>query len=136
MRQSEAAGGGQEQPAPNPADQANSLSLDALVLSDVEAGKFNVAFVYAGPVGDGRWRYAHNQGREYIADEFSAIYCANVSDFRKNRSNVATLCGVIECTTSLTGMIAGACAQADGRNRIWRYCLVSHSHFVILSVFS
>ena len=29
-------------------------------------GKFNVAFVYVGPVGDGGWTYAHDQGRRYL----------------------------------------------------------------------
>ncbi len=32
----------------------------------VEEGMTNVAFVYVGPIGDGGWTYAHNQGREYL----------------------------------------------------------------------
>jgi len=35
----------------------------------VEEGKFNVAFVYVGPIGDGGWTYAHNEGREYLESE-------------------------------------------------------------------
>ncbi len=34
-------------------------------------GMFNVAFVYVGPIGDGGWTYAHNQGREYLAEQMS-----------------------------------------------------------------
>lgn len=29
-------------------------------------GKLSVAFVYVGPVGDGGWSYAHDQGRRYL----------------------------------------------------------------------
>lgn len=32
-------------------------------------GKFSVAFVYVGPVGDGGWSYAHDQGRRYLERE-------------------------------------------------------------------
>ena len=33
------------------------------------ADKFNVAFVFVGPIGDGGWTYAHNEGREYVEAE-------------------------------------------------------------------
>ena len=29
-------------------------------------GKFSVAFVYVGPVGDGGWSYAHDEGRRFL----------------------------------------------------------------------
>jgi basic membrane protein A len=35
-----------------------------------EEGKFNVAFVYVGPIGDGGWTYAHNEGRLYLEEVF------------------------------------------------------------------
>ncbi len=30
------------------------------------AGKFGVAFVYVGPIGDGGWTYAHEEGRRHL----------------------------------------------------------------------
>jgi basic membrane protein A len=64
------AGGGntQESPATNPADQVSAPGGDEIQIPDIEEGRFNVAFVYVGPIGDGGWTYAHNQGRQYIAD--------------------------------------------------------------------
>lgn len=57
-----------EQPAPNPADQTSSPTTDEITVPDIVPDKFNVAFVYVGPIGDGGWTYAHNQGREYILE--------------------------------------------------------------------
>jgi len=37
-----------------------------------EAGKFNVAFVYVGPVGDGGWTWAHDQGRKFLEEKAAA----------------------------------------------------------------
>ncbi len=60
--------GAAEQPVPNPADQASSPSTGEIAVPDIVEGKFNIAFVYVGPIGDGGWTYAHNQGREYILE--------------------------------------------------------------------
>jgi len=38
---------------------------------------FNVAFVYVGPVGDGGWTYAHDQGRKLL-DKDKDIYTAYI----------------------------------------------------------
>lgn len=35
----------------------------------IEEGKMNVAFVYVGPIGDGGWTYAHNEGRLYLEEQ-------------------------------------------------------------------
>jgi len=40
----------------------------ALQIPEIEEGTFNVAFVYVGPIGDGGWTYAHNEGRLYLED--------------------------------------------------------------------
>jgi basic membrane protein A and related proteins len=166
---SESTGGGQEQPMPTPADQTTSPGGEEVEAPDIEAGKFNVAFVYVGPIGDGGWTYAHNQGREYIdqelgdtvhtvylesvpegadaervirglarkgfnaifttsfgymdptatvAEEFPDLYFVHVSGFKKNATNFANLFGAMESMKYLSGLIAGARAQADGSNRI------------------
>ena len=48
---------------------AESAGAGAIQIPEIEEGKFNVAFVYVGPVGDGGWTYAHNEGREYLEAE-------------------------------------------------------------------
>jgi basic membrane protein A and related proteins len=62
-------GGAQEQPAPNPADQTDDPNEEDVQVPDIEEGKFNVAFIYVGPIGDGGWTYAHNQGRKYVEEQ-------------------------------------------------------------------
>lgn len=37
--------------------------------SGPEDGKMSVAFVYVGPVGDGGWTYAHDEGRKYLEEK-------------------------------------------------------------------
>ncbi len=53
-------------------------------IPEVEEGKFNVAFVYVGPIGDGGWTYAHNQGREYLeeqmGDQVATAYLESVPE--------------------------------------------------------
>ncbi len=54
-----------------------------LQIPDIEAGKFNVAFIYVGPIGDGGWTYAHNQGREYLEatlDDVHTAYLESVAE--------------------------------------------------------
>ena len=45
-------------------------------------GKFNVAFVYVGPIGDGGWTYAHDVGRKHAAKTLGihTAYVENVSE--------------------------------------------------------
>lgn len=49
-------------PAPTPPTAGKSIP------QPVE-GKFNVAFVYVGPVGDGGWTWAHDQGRRHLEEK-------------------------------------------------------------------
>lgn len=44
--------------------------------------KLKVGFVYVGPIGDGGWTYAHEQGRQYLVDELGveAIYKESVPE--------------------------------------------------------
>jgi basic membrane protein A len=56
-------------PATDPENTVDEPSADAVQIPEIEEGMFNVAFVYVGPVGDGGWTYAHNQGREYLESE-------------------------------------------------------------------
>ena len=39
-------------------------------------GMFNVAFVYVGPVGDGGWTYAHDEGRQYLEANLEGVHTA------------------------------------------------------------
>ena len=52
---------------------STSKAIPALV-----AGKFNVAFVYIGPVGDGGWTYAHDQGRQQLEKLLPDVHTAYV----------------------------------------------------------
>ena len=51
-----------------------------VVIPDIEKGKFNVAFVYVGPIGDGGWTYAHNQGRLYLEKKLPYVHTAYVEN--------------------------------------------------------
>ena len=50
----------------------------------IETGKTNVAFVYVGPIGDGGWTYAHNEGRLYLeetfGDQIHTVYLENIPE--------------------------------------------------------
>lgn len=48
----------------------------AITIPTTERGKTNVAFVYVGPIGDGGWTYAHNQGREYLEQNGNDVHTA------------------------------------------------------------
>ncbi len=48
----------------------------SVTIPTVEEGKTNVAFVYVGPIGDGGWTYAHNQGRLYLEQNGNNIHTA------------------------------------------------------------
>ena len=68
--------------AAEPASEA--AETGALQIPEVDPDKFNIAFVYVGPIGDGGWTYAHNEGREYIeanmGDEVHTAYLESVSE--------------------------------------------------------
>lgn len=48
----------------------------SLEVPDIVEGKFNVAFVYVGPIGDGGWTYAHNTGRLYLEEHLDNVHTA------------------------------------------------------------
>lgn len=61
-----------DQEAAPPANLAESNAEPAdgnVQIPEIEEGKFNVAFVYVGPIGDGGWTYAHNEGRVYLEEQ-------------------------------------------------------------------
>ncbi len=52
-----------------PAAEAPAADAGSIQIPETEEGMFNVAFVYVGPIGDGGWTYAHNEGRVYLENE-------------------------------------------------------------------
>ena len=66
------------------AEEAAPADTGSIQIPEVVDGKFNVAFVYVGPIGDGGWTYSHNQGREYIeanmGDTISTAYLESVPE--------------------------------------------------------
>ena len=67
-----AAGGGQEAAPPaNPAESNAEPTDGNIQIPEIEEGKFNVAFVYVGPIGDGGWTYAHDEGRRYLEEQMA-----------------------------------------------------------------
>jgi basic membrane protein A and related proteins len=65
-----------------PAEEAPADS-GSIQMPTPQEGKFNVAFVYVGPIGDGGWTYAHNEGREYLeanGDNVHTAYLESVSE--------------------------------------------------------
>ncbi|RMG98990.1 MAG: BMP family ABC transporter substrate-binding protein [Chloroflexi bacterium] len=47
-----------------------------VTIPTIEEGKTNVAFVYVGPIGDGGWTFAHNQGRLYLEENGNNVHTA------------------------------------------------------------
>ncbi len=82
-----AATSGSDAEAAPPASPAASAAEPAdgnIQIPEIEAGQFNVAFVYVGPIGDGGWTYAHNEGRVYVdeamADTVHTAYLESVPE--------------------------------------------------------
>lgn len=60
-----------------PAESAPAADASSIQIPEIAEGKFNVAFVFVGPIGDGGWTYAHNEGRLYLENELGdAIHTA------------------------------------------------------------
>lgn len=55
---------------------AAAQSVDTIQIPAIEEGKFNVAFIYVGPIGDGGWSYAHNEGRKYLEANGDNVHTA------------------------------------------------------------
>lgn len=51
------------------ADAPAADAASGVQIPTPEEGKFNVAFVYVGPIGDGGWTYAHDEGRRYLEEQ-------------------------------------------------------------------
>lgn len=63
--------------AETPAESAPATDPSAIQIPEIEEGKFNVAFVYVGPIGDGGWTFAHNEGRLYLEEQLGdAVHTA------------------------------------------------------------
>src|SRR6185369_1268477 len=61
----------EEPPAPAPAPAASSPAApSASSPAAAASGPLKVAFAYVGPVGDGGWTFAHDNGRKAVEKEF------------------------------------------------------------------
>lgn len=59
------------------AEEAPAAGAGGIQIPTIEEGKFNIAFVYVGPIGDGGWTYTHNEGRLYLEEQLGdAIHTA------------------------------------------------------------
>ena len=64
--------GGQEAAPPASPAESNTEPTDGNIqIPEIEDGKFTVAFVYVGPIGDGGWTYAHDEGRRYLEEQMT-----------------------------------------------------------------
>ncbi len=67
---------------PPPGEEIEMITADSptpapdLTTPDIVEGKFNAAFVYVGPIGDGGWSYAHNTGRLYLEEQMPEVHTA------------------------------------------------------------
>ncbi|MGC4120243.1 MAG: BMP family ABC transporter substrate-binding protein [Myxococcales bacterium] len=59
-----------------------------------EAGKFNVAFVYIGPVGDGGWTWAHDQGRKFLEEKGPGVHTAYVESVSEGAESEQVIRGL------------------------------------------
>ena len=58
-----------------PADAGGSFQIP-----DVDAGKFNVAFVYIGPHDDGGWSQSHDEGRLFVDKNVPNVHTAYIEN--------------------------------------------------------
>ena len=63
---------------PAPAEEADSGGDEKFQIPAIEEGKYNVAFVYVGPVDDGGWTQAHDLGRQYVEENVDNVHTAFV----------------------------------------------------------
>lgn len=66
---------GGEATSEEPAAEAPA-DTSAIQIPEPEEGSFNVAFVYVGPIGDGGWTYAHDEGRRYLEENVEGVHTA------------------------------------------------------------
>ena len=65
-------GCGKKEEAPAPAASAPTAPASAASAAAAKAEPLKVAFIYIGPVGDGGWTFAHDNGRKAVEKEFGA----------------------------------------------------------------
>lgn len=72
------------QPAPEQSSEPAAVEAPVITIPAVVSGKFNIAFVYVGPIGDGGWTYAHDQGRQivqkYMGNQVATAYVESVPE--------------------------------------------------------
>jgi basic membrane protein A len=64
------AGCGKKEEAPAAAPPAPSAPAAAASVAAAKPEPLKVAFIYIGPVGDGGWTFAHDNGRKAVEKEF------------------------------------------------------------------
>ncbi len=74
------AGCKQKVSAPEVAGSSGAASSGTIPLP--VKGRFNAAFVYVGPVGDGGWTYAHDQGRKHL-EQTLGVHTAYVESVKE-----------------------------------------------------
>ena len=54
-------------------DKTNNKSINNEVIDNTsdQPSKLKVGFIYVGPIGDGGWTYAHNEGRLYLEEKLN-----------------------------------------------------------------
>jgi basic membrane protein A and related proteins len=74
--------GGGATPAPQAtqAPQATTAPSSSFQIPDVEAGKFNVAYVLIGPHDDGGWSQAHYEGFQYVEKNVPNVHTAYIEN--------------------------------------------------------
>lgn len=70
-----------------------ALVLGAFVGCESSSDEFVVGFIYVGPVGDGGWTYAHDQGRLALEDQLGVktIYKESVPETQEVENEIRTM---------------------------------------------
>ena len=66
--------GKKEEPAATQAAAPASVAAPAAAPAPAEPEPLKIAFAYVGPVGDGGWTFAHDNGRKAIDDLFARSF--------------------------------------------------------------
>ena len=70
-----------------------SLALSAFVGCESSSDEFVVGFIYVGPIGDGGWTYAHDQGRLALEEELGVktLYKESVPETQEVENEIRTM---------------------------------------------
>jgi basic membrane protein A and related proteins len=79
--------------SPGAAAGSGAATAGAKSIPQPVAGKFSIAFVYVGPVGDGGWSYAHDLGRKHVEQKLGVhtAYIESVSEGAEAEQVLRTL---------------------------------------------